>query len=73
MSTQVSADSQRERLRALLCQLEAVAGGVRQQELRQKAEALIADIRRRRAAGETTRDMSSARPNAGRSTTSLAG
>ena len=53
MRTQESVDSQREELRALLYQLEAVAGGVRHQELRQRAEALITDIRRVRARDET--------------------
>ena len=64
MTMQESFDGQRERLRALLSQLEAVAGGVRHAELRQRAEALIADIRRRRAALDAARPSASPRAGA---------
>ena len=55
MITQKSFDGQRESLRALLSQLEAVASGARHQELLQRAEALITEIRRKRAALDAAR------------------
>ena len=65
MISQESFDGQRERLRALLCQLEAVASGARHQELLQRAEALIADIRRKRAALDAVRNGPAADGRAG--------
>jgi hypothetical protein len=55
MTSQESFQIQRDRLRAVLCQLEATGRGARHQELLKRAETLIADIRRRRAAIDAAR------------------
>jgi hypothetical protein len=55
MTSTESFHNQRERLRAVLYQLEAVGRGARHQELLQRAQTLIADIRLRRAAIDAAR------------------